>query len=360
MYKVIKFEKETEYIEKFLDLPIKIYSKKEIMQNRNEEMEILTETHVLSRYFQIYRFLVVDDKNSPCARAIVTIYPDDPNAYIGFFESIKSAQVSKILLEEAENFIHSLGKEKIVGPMDCSIWIKYRFKVNEFSHPYTGEPYNKPYYPKMFLDAGYQIAVEYKSNQYAKVAAEIDEKKYSQRLEKAKEDGYRFLSPKKENFAQTLKQVYKLLIELYSNFPGYKFVEEAEFTHLFAYLNKIINYNMVKLVYDNEQLVGFFISIPNYKNIVYGKLTLLDYLKILKIKLITKEYVMLYMGIDLNHRGLGKALTEEIKEELKRNQATSIGALIRKGNINENYFETLIEKEYHYVLMEKVINSVSS
>ena len=52
MYRVIKFDNQEKYKKAFLDLPKKLYSKKEIMQNEEEEKQILEEKHLLSKYFK--------------------------------------------------------------------------------------------------------------------------------------------------------------------------------------------------------------------------------------------------------------------------------------------------------------------
>ena len=64
----------------------------------------------------------------------------------------------------------------------------------------------------------------------------------------------------------------------------------------------------------------------------------------------------MYLGVDKNHLGLGRALAEEIKEELKAKRASSIGALIKKGNANRAYFKELITREDNYILYEKIFN----
>jgi len=46
-------------------------------------------------------------------------------------------------------------------------------------------------------------------------------------------------------------------------------------------------------------------------------------------------------------------LAEAIKEELIKAGVPSVGALIRQGNINKDYFQELIDYEYEYVLLEK-------
>ena len=64
---------------------------------------------------------------------------------------------------------------------------------------------------------------------------------------------------------------------------------------------------------------------------------------------------MLYMGVDQNHKGLGKALIYSIVEELKRSNLPSIGALAHDGKISQNYAPEKITSRYEYVLLERKI-----
>ena len=352
-YSVFVFENAEKYINEFLGLPKRIYAKNEIMQNEKEELSILKGTHILSHYFTIYKIIVMDENGKAVSRAILTTYENDDTAYLGYFESEDNEKASRLVFEKAESLAREKGYTSITGPVDASFWIKYRLKINKFNDSYTGEPYNKNYYLKLWESAGYQITEHYSSNRYSKVENNFDNEKFSKRLAEKKAEGYVIKSPSKSEFNKTLCEVYDLLIDLYSSFPVYKHITKNEFVNLYGYLEKLVRYNMVKMAYYGEKPVGFFISIPNYKNIVYGKLGLADYIKILKIHAKPNDYVMLYMGIDFSHKGLGKAVAETIKEELKEEGTPSVGALIRQGNINIDYFKNLIQYEYEYVLLSK-------
>ena len=72
-YQIISFHKEEHYIRKFLELPGRLYSKKEIMQQPEEERNILEETHVLSHRFRIFPLLVLNQHDTPVSRCILTI-----------------------------------------------------------------------------------------------------------------------------------------------------------------------------------------------------------------------------------------------------------------------------------------------
>ena len=348
-YKIIEFKNEEKYINEFLKLPKRLYSKREIMQDEREEKEILMGTHILSKYFRINNFLILNERERAVARAIVTFYDNDKTAYVGYYECIENIDVSNMLLKYIEKYVKNRGYEKIIGPLNCSFWIGYRFKLDNFSHPYIGEPYNKPYYPQFFKEAGYEIYQEYSSNIFDKVNKAQDNVKFSDRLKKMKCKGYKFITPTRNTFNEQLKDIGKMILKLYSNFPGYKEIELNDFYNLYKDLDKIVDFSMIKLSYYNDKMVGFFVAIPNYKNFVCRK----NYLKIILNKFVKKEYILMYLGVEKEHLGLGRALAESMKEELKKNGATSIGALIKTGNANKVYFKELIKDEYKYVLLYK-------
>ena len=145
-YRVISFSSEEQYIRKFLELPGRLYSRKEIMQQPEEERRILTGTHVLSHYFTVFPLLVLDEEKNPVSRAVLTVYPGDRTAYLGFFESENNEKAASMLLQKAEKIAVNQNCDKICGPIDASFWIRYRFKTNCFYH--------------RIADQEFQIAVE--------------------------------------------------------------------------------------------------------------------------------------------------------------------------------------------------------
>lgn len=354
-YKILTFTTEEAHIRQFLDLPRRLYSRREIMQKPDEERAILQGTHILSPSFQIVPLLVLNEQDSTVSRAMLTFYPEDSTAYLGFYESEDNEEASLLLFTEAERIAKTHGCTKITGPIDASFWLRYRLKTNHFGSPYTGEPYNKDYYLKLWQHASYTISERYFSNHYRSIESTHQNSKFASRLAQKRAEGYQILSPSKDTFDHTLTEVYDLLIELYQTFPAYKPIPQKTFTALYSYLKPLIHYPMVKMAYYQDSPVGFFISIPNYGNTVYGTLSPIDYLRILRTRRHPRSYVMLYMGIDASHHGLGKAMAEAIKQELQRSGTPSVGALIREGNINQHYFQELIDFTYEYVLLQKAL-----
>lgn len=338
----------------FLALPKKIYSAGELMQNPAEELSLLNGTHVLSRYFTVAPILIYREKRA-VSRAVITLYPNDNTAYIGFFESENDGEAAALLFKTAGEIAAKNSCVKLTGPVDCSFWIKYRLKTDRFGSPYTGEPYNKDYYQNLWYQNGFEVIKRYCSNHYKIVENDDGCEKYAARLEEKLGEGCTIKSPDESTFDKTLREVYSLMIELYSRFPVYKRITEEEFCEICGYLRHILNYSMVKMAYFEGKPVGFFVSVPNFKNRIYGKLNPLKMLKILLEKRKPHSYVMLYMGVDPKHSGLGRALCETVREELKKQRVPSVGALIREGNFSKNYMEQYKDFEYEYVLLEKNI-----
>ena len=357
MINLIEFTDEPEHVEAFLALPKKLYSAKKITQNEQEELELLRGAHVLSHYFKLYPFIVYSD-NTVVARACITIYPDDPVAYVGFYECCDDADVSKALFEAIERKAQSLGCSSITGPVDASFWIKYRLKIDAFDKKlYTGEPYNAPYYYQHFLDNGYIVSQKYVSNFYKTTPNLKSTKKFNDRYKQFTRNNYVIKSPKPHEYDMVLGFVYDMLMELYSDFPIFKPIEKQDFLHHYSHFRYILDYKLVKIAYFNSEPVGFFIGLPDYGNDVYGTITVAKKYRILLHKIRSKRYVMLYMGVKKEHHGLGKAIVKSVGFIAFIRHATIIGALIAEGKVTAKYGQENIRDHSTYVLLQKKLTT---
>ncbi|MBR5682825.1 MAG: hypothetical protein IKW96_06055 [Ruminococcus sp.] len=339
----------------FLSLPGKLYKKSELMQDRAEEKALLRGSHILRRYFRVFPVIARDESGKVAARCAVTIYPDRSSAYFGFFECINDIKAAQALMKCAESIAKKEGKTSLTGPVDCSFWIRYRLKTDNFGSPYTGEPYNLDYYEKLLCGCGLESCGEYISNRYGRIPAEYSDGRFSRRLPQFTEKGYELKSPDNSTFERSLREIYRLIMELYSDFQTFSPITEDEFAAIYSPLKKIVDYSMVKVAYFHGEAVGFFVSVPDFGNAVRGSITPAKLLKILSTKKKCRQYILLYLGIKPEHKGLGKALSEALCQNLADNGADSVGALIRAGKVNGSYFSQLIKETYSYRLYSKDI-----
>ena len=237
-YKVIYGKNDLVYTG-FLALPGKLYQKNELTQDYDTEYKLLHEKHTLSKYFNITPFVVID-KNSqmPVARCMLTYYPEDDVAYFGFFECIGQQEIAEQLLDTVSKKAKKDGKTKLSGPVDASFRIKYRLKINLFDRiPYTGEPYNKNYYYKLLSDCGFVVQNHYTSNIYPIIDMDYYNEKFEKRYEQFLNKGYEIKSPAKKNYPYIMEKVYELIMDLYSDFPAFKYIEKEDFMDISALIN---------------------------------------------------------------------------------------------------------------------------
>lgn len=338
---------------RFLSLPNSIYEEGKLPNNRETEYELVHSKHILSSDFSIYPYIVYKEncENIPLSRAALFVYPDDEVGYIGLYETRYNDKAISLLFRTIEFKAKELGLKKLVGPIDGSIWIKYRFKVDNFNRePYTCEPYNRKGYKVNWEDNGYKVCEEYVSN-YMRVPTECPEKE-DKLLERFKKRGYEILTLRDKKFNVVIEEIYDLMIRLYSGFPMFKNITKEQFLNLYNPLSRILNPDMVFLAYKDGVLKGFSISLPNYSNLI-NDLSLMNLIKIRNIKKHSKEFVVLYLGADSDSFGLGVVLAILNQRYFVEHKCTSISALIHKGNTPEKYYSDMVSCQSNYVLLSK-------
>ena len=340
----------------FLDFPRRLYPPERLAQDKKAERQLLLGTHPLSGNFAVFPFLALDDSGQPAARCLLTLYPGDENGYVGFFESEDAPEAAKLVLDAAAEKARSAGSKRLVGPYNASFWLGYRFKTSSFFKTFTGEPENRAFYPRLWEQNGFSVTDRYFSN-HMRVPTDADaNRKAERRLRDFQNSGYVFRTITFSTFDACLREIYALLTRLYSSFPGYQGITEAQFFALFSPLRYVLDYEMVKLVYRGGQLAAFVICVPNYGNLTAGTLTPRKLLQILRIRSHPTEYSIPYMGVDPAHAGLGNALSELLKHDLQRKNCTSVTALIHEGKVTGGFYRILKTGQTDYVLMEKELN----
>ena len=349
MYKCLTKDSKN-YKKYWLNLPSRLYKKNENPQDYKTEKQILEGTHPLSCDIEVYPYVLINSENKPVARCLLTYYHNDDNAYLGFFEAENNIAAMRELILKVKAKAIEDKKKQIIGPIDASIYINYRFKYNMFDKTYTGEPYNKSYYPTLWEKVGFQICDKYSSYQLRKVIDSDNDERFNRLISRFEKHGYEFVNMTPNTFDKILNDIYPLLMSRYSNFAAYKELTKEQFITMFSSLQKILNYDMVKVVYKDNILQAFCVCIPNYGNLTRGKLNISKIFRINAIKKDPEEYVVLYLAANEKAFGLGGALIQMIRNELYKNQCTSIAGLIHEGNTSEKYYNSLHTEKYEYVL----------
>lgn len=331
----------------FLSLPKKLYQQSQCMQDEKMERELLGGKHILSQHFTFFPFIMLHEERI-IARVALTIYADDCRGYVGFFEAIDDEQAVSELFDVIMAFAQKQKCDTLVGPVNASFWLGYRLKVNRFAaedSPYSMEPYNLPYYEKLWLSVGFAPIETYISSRH------IDKHRITTIDFSGITDGYHLTSPTKKSWAIDIKIVYQLINKLYADFPIYKAITETEFIKLFQSLKYIADFELIKILYFNNEAVGFSITLPDYTNTINKKLSISMLLELLKKRQTVSRFLILYLGVEPAHFGAGRLLIGDTKTEIRKRNGFGIGALRREKNGNHSSGD----KDYRYVLFEKTI-----
>lgn len=340
----------------FLRLPSMLYGD-DCPQDKATEKQLLRGKHPLSPDVEVFPFVVTDRSGNPLCRCLLTYYPGDPVAYVGFFEAFDDPDAVRELLRQVEQKALADGKTTLLGPIDVSIYIGYRFKTNLFDRTYTSEPYNKDYYPHLWQKCGFTICERYVSNQLRKVEAEDIDPRLKKIHDRYVSRGYEFVSPTKRNFEKCLSDVYESMMRLYTGFSGFKPLTKEQYLTLFAPLKRVLNFDMVMLVYKDGHLCAFSVAVPNYRHLTRGKRTLRKLRQMMQVKRNPDEYVVLYMGADPSASGLGGSLAHRLRNAFYERGCTSIGALIKEGQVTGKMYDCLYTDQFKYILLSKKVDT---
>ncbi|WP_052303149.1 hypothetical protein [Carnobacterium sp. 17-4] len=334
----------------FLQFPQRIYKKEEWMQSVSEEQAQIRGQHPLSPTYTFQAFNGYQDGQMVIRGALIKPHHLD-DYYFGYFEAIDDVTIMIQFIQTLSAKVRNENAQRIIGPVQGSFWLGYRMKVKGFERaPFTSEPHNPAYYPKLWQAAGFKEVEHYTSNFYRTIPPQYESEKLAKRYQSFVEKGYRFVSPKPEDWPTVSLEVFELLRVLYKDFPLYQEVTAGQFSQIFADLKQVIDFSMVKLAYKDQQLVGFLITLPDYGNLIYRKMTMLNLAKILYTRWRAKRYIILYLGVDSKHLGLGLAMSYPVFKQVKQRKAEVVAALIHEKTVTNRYVPEMQEDSHDYSL----------
>jgi hypothetical protein len=109
-----------------------------------------------------HRSFVAFEGADPVGRVVAMLAPrliDEegrPLGLVGFFECVDRPDVARPLLDTALAWLAERGVARTLGPMNFSTWYRYRFVTGGHERgPFLLEPYNAPWYGRLFEGAGF-------------------------------------------------------------------------------------------------------------------------------------------------------------------------------------------------------------
>jgi hypothetical protein len=184
---------------------------------------------------------------------------------VGFFECVEDRQVARDLLDAACSWLRQdCGVKDVRGPMNFDIWHGYRFMTRGFDKdPFWGEPYNKPYYPGFFEDAGFVRRQRWHSVELrGRSLIESLLARGAESYEKLRRQGYLFEGFDAGRFEQEMARLHGLISKSFSGFPDFTPISAEEFLRLFGHSRPALVPRFILFVKDERGLpAGFAVAL---------------------------------------------------------------------------------------------------
>jgi GNAT superfamily N-acetyltransferase len=215
------------------------------------------------------RLLLALEDGRPVARLAARLAPNlvdeagRPSGTLVFFEALDRPQAVAALFADAVSRLREAGAGPIVGPMDGDTWHRYRVNAGPFvDPPFLLEPYNPPYYPRLFEANGFATLERYASTRVEDLPAVRAHLEAGAR--RALDAGYRWRALDPRRFAGELRLLYRLSAESFAGNFLYTAIDEREFLALYAGMRPVLDPRLVlfALAPDGAE-VGFLFAYPD-------------------------------------------------------------------------------------------------
>ena len=233
----------------------------------------------------------------------------EATARFACLESTDDPEVAHALLAHVERWARERGLKKMIGPFGFNDQDPEGFLVEGFEHePTIVTYYNFPYLIRLLEAEGYGKEIDYVVYRLP-VPARVPEfiEKVAERA--VKKNGVRLLEfTKKGELKPYIRPILDLMNQTFVGIYGYSPLDREEMEGLAKQYLPLLDPRFVKGALKGEEVVGFFIAIPNlYEGIVRarGRLFPFGFIHILRAMKTAKQLDLLLGGVKEEYRGRG-------------------------------------------------------
>jgi hypothetical protein len=234
-----------------------------------------------------------------------------------FLECYEDQAVVHALISKVENWARDKGMSKIVGPLAFSDKDPQGFQIEGFDYPkFIICPTNDAYLPEMIAREGYKKHVDL-VNYLARTPSDLPivYKQILSRVSQNKE--YKIVEFKsRKELKPYLLPILELMNQTFMEIYGFVPLNDSEKKEFVSRYMMILDPKFIKVVENNEGLIGFAGGIRDISEGVRkarGKLFPFGILKILMASKRSRKLLMLLGGVKKSHRGKGIDVLMAIK-----------------------------------------------
>lgn len=259
---------------RFVDFPYRLFKGNEFWAPplKREEKSYLKEVPALDDGIVTTMFIVTNEYDEVVGRIQVIInyheieFSGEETGRFNKLDFIDDREVCKLLLNAAENWLRGKNIEMVIGPFGYSNLDAAGVLTEGFDElSCSSAIYNYPYYEKHIRMCGYGDYLEWLEHEF-NVPDKIPEKvvKYSELLRNKYKLKMAPFSTKADK-AKRSRQILELINICYAPLPGFVPLSEELKGYYHRKYMPLVNKDYISLVIDeNDQLVGFGLTIPSY------------------------------------------------------------------------------------------------
>jgi len=335
-------------IKKFIDFPFRLYENipQWVPPVRSDIRKIFKSKHAFYNYGEAALFIACDEDKVVGRIGVANNhrYNDfhkSKTAFFYYFETIEDPIVVKSLFSKGFDWARNQGLDHILGPKGLMVLDGFGMLVDGFEHQGVfGQPYNLPYYPKLIEELGFKKVKDVYTGYIDKNS------QFPEKVLKAAElvkERFGFWSPtlkSKADLKDVIDEFMKLYNESLAGPAGNPPITDRDLGQMATQLLRIADPKLVKLIYKDNQPVGWILGYPDISDALQkakGYLFPFGWLRILLESKRTNRIVLNGIGIVDDYQRLGGTaiLYTEIYNSVKDKHYDYAELLqLREENIN--------------------------
>ena len=266
---------EPELRDAFVDLPRKLHAGDPFFTAPIRESVVaqLSPTNPFFAHGEARCFVALGPNGEPVARvaAMVDRRLQESGGLIGLvglFEAPDDLALASSLLDRAAAWLRERGAVRMWGPVDFSIFNRYRFKTKGLElEPFLGEPHNPAYYPTLFTAYGFGVREASASwdlapEHLAQIRASLTASAREQEVLAA---GYGYRHFDMARFDEEFLTFFQLSVEGFTEHTGYVPITFEEFAFWNGGARLLLDPNMITfMLAPDKSVCGAGYAYPDF------------------------------------------------------------------------------------------------
>lgn len=301
----------------FLEFPFSHYADNEnwVPPLRMEQKKLInTEKNAYFNNAEIAIF--VAEHNGKTAGRISAVVDQRYNEYhgtktghFGFFECIDNQETANLLFRVAGDWLKEKGMEDVLGPASPGMMDTIGFLVDGFDKdPYILMPYNKPYYEKLVLGAGFEPEMDLLAYVVDQDHVSMDRINRAITIVNKRNPGLVVRPINKKKIKEEVEIVRAIFNESWKDNWGFIPLTKEELEMTAEDFKLILDPDFAHIAEINGKPVAFSVALPDYNQVfkkMNGNLFPLGIFKLLLGKKKINRIRTALMGVMPEHRGKG-------------------------------------------------------